>query len=553
MKLIKRVSILSLLFVFFTVGSGSILASEVTGGINEQEVIVAKKNITATAGEFGSITPSGAVSVTSGANQAFTITANQGYHIADVLVDAVSAGALASYEFTNVIADHTISASFAMDTEKTITTGGEETTTVGDTMVIIQAGTIVTGPVDWDGIIHAPVITTTYTEPNPDSGFDSATPVITLDVGAGDTPLTFDKAVKIIFTGQAGKYVGWSRGGVFTKITATCDSATNPTLAAGADCKIDVAGDLIVWTKHFTVYITYTQTPTPTPAAPAPAPASSGGGGGGGGGSSITYCSSVTYKDWGLCVNGFQQRAMLSGTPANCSMTTEQQLAQTRACVAGQVLGEKIALNELTAKVVNSGDEQLNQILADAAVIWSENIDTILNNAGGTKDTGKEKSTADKYIKNLIKALKNLTGQDNNRLNYFITYGTKSAKILGEGERSGALNSYKSAFGKLPASEADWQDLLKIANGRWTSASSTVAEANAKIIFKKIYGREADLTNAKDLMAIKIIAYGLRPAKRNLNSEKAAIKSFKFYFKKNPTTAIDWDAVRAIAYSGATR
>ena len=167
--------------------------------------------------------------------------------------------------------------------------------------------------------------------------------------------------------------------------------------------------------------------------------------------------------------------------------------------------------------------------------------------------TNKEKSNLGRYISSIIKAIKNLTAKDNNRLNYFITYGTKSAKILGEGERSGALNSYKSAFGKLPLSEADWRDLLKIANGRWPSASSTVAEANAKLIFKKIYGREADLTNAREAMALKIIAYGLRPAKRNLNSEKAAIKSFKFYFKKNPISAIDWDAVRAIAYSGATR
>ena len=49
------------------------------------------------------------------------------------------------------------------------------------------------------------------------------------------------------------------------------------------------------------------------------------------------------------------------------------------------------------------------------------------------------------------------------------------------------------------------------------------------------------------------MAYGLRTATRNLNSEKAAIKSFKAIFGKAPTTASDWDAVRAIAYSGAKR
>ena len=49
------------------------------------------------------------------------------------------------------------------------------------------------------------------------------------------------------------------------------------------------------------------------------------------------------------------------------------------------------------------------------------------------------------------------------------------------------------------------------------------------------------------------MAYGLRPAARNLNSEKAGIKNFKAIFGYNPVKATAWDAVRAIAYSGAKR
>ena len=37
------------------------------------------------------------------------------YHVADVLVDGVSVGAVTSYTFTNVTANHTISATFAID------------------------------------------------------------------------------------------------------------------------------------------------------------------------------------------------------------------------------------------------------------------------------------------------------------------------------------------------------------------------------------------------------------------------------------------------------
>lgn len=68
--------------------------------------------ITATAGENGSISPNGSVTVTEGDNQTFTITANSGYHIEDVLVDGKSVGAVSTYTFEDVAANHTITATF---------------------------------------------------------------------------------------------------------------------------------------------------------------------------------------------------------------------------------------------------------------------------------------------------------------------------------------------------------------------------------------------------------------------------------------------------------
>ena len=72
--------------------------------------------ISASAGANGTITPSGAVSVNYGATSAFTITPGAGYHVADVLVDGSSVGAVASYSFTNVLAGHSIAATFAVNT-----------------------------------------------------------------------------------------------------------------------------------------------------------------------------------------------------------------------------------------------------------------------------------------------------------------------------------------------------------------------------------------------------------------------------------------------------
>ncbi|MDE2399781.1 MAG: hypothetical protein KGL67_02110 [Patescibacteria group bacterium] len=74
---------------------------------------IALRTITATAGANGSITPSGSVLVTDGQNQTFAIAAVSGFHVADVLVDGTSVGAVSTYTFTNVIANHTIAASFA--------------------------------------------------------------------------------------------------------------------------------------------------------------------------------------------------------------------------------------------------------------------------------------------------------------------------------------------------------------------------------------------------------------------------------------------------------
>ncbi len=69
--------------------------------------------ITASAGANGTISPSGSVSVNSGTTQSFTITPNSGYAVSGVTVDGSNQGAINTYTFGNVNANHTISATFA--------------------------------------------------------------------------------------------------------------------------------------------------------------------------------------------------------------------------------------------------------------------------------------------------------------------------------------------------------------------------------------------------------------------------------------------------------
>ena len=72
--------------------------------------------ITASAGSNGAISPSGAVSVDHGSSKSFTITPNTNYHIEDVKVDGSSVGVVGTYNFTNVTANHTINATFTINT-----------------------------------------------------------------------------------------------------------------------------------------------------------------------------------------------------------------------------------------------------------------------------------------------------------------------------------------------------------------------------------------------------------------------------------------------------
>ncbi|MDH6365883.1 MULTISPECIES: hypothetical protein [unclassified Breznakia] len=74
--------------------------------------------IQATAGQHGSISPSGEVLVEAGMNASFSFSADTDYEIAKVLVDGIDVGVVESYSFTDVNADHTIEVEFK-EVEKT--------------------------------------------------------------------------------------------------------------------------------------------------------------------------------------------------------------------------------------------------------------------------------------------------------------------------------------------------------------------------------------------------------------------------------------------------
>ncbi len=68
--------------------------------------------ISASAGSHGAISPSGNSTVNSGSNLTYNITPDACYQISDGLVDGISVDSVSSYTFTNISANHSISASF---------------------------------------------------------------------------------------------------------------------------------------------------------------------------------------------------------------------------------------------------------------------------------------------------------------------------------------------------------------------------------------------------------------------------------------------------------
>ena len=73
--------------------------------------------IQATAGENGSVTPAGKITVREGQTQVFTFTPNAGYTVDKVLVDGENVGVVTSYTFKYVTKDHTIEVVFAKSGE----------------------------------------------------------------------------------------------------------------------------------------------------------------------------------------------------------------------------------------------------------------------------------------------------------------------------------------------------------------------------------------------------------------------------------------------------
>jgi hypothetical protein len=378
------------------------------------------------------------------------------------------------------------------------------TTSAGTITVQIPAGTTVTGGAGWNGIINVPTVQLNTAR------IAGGTLQTTVELGFGDIPLTFDNAVRILFPGQAGRLIGYTRGGVFTAITNTCtpsddSQATGNLLPAAGDCKLDVGADLVVWTKHFTSFVTY------TPSSGTNGGGSGGGGGGGGSGATTTTTPPATT------------------TTPTTTTTTQTPFAQE---IDGRVVSVVTDPSDFASLQSLLGVIQDQTQEAKYKLLITQDVKTFFGQDVTFTASSIQVSPTD------LKGLVN-----------FVVYGISFATAnLGAGERRALLRDYFETVGRLPK----WLDIERLAEGMKPidrNLDKEKSQANkALVIFKKITGFKApNFKDAKDDLAWNTMMYRVRFT-RDTAKEKSAIIKFKQKVGRTPSSPLDWAAVRALGY-----
>ncbi|RZJ34903.1 MAG: hypothetical protein EOO51_07970, partial [Flavobacterium sp.] len=195
------------------------------------------------AGTNGTISPSGTMAVVANADQTFTVAPNCGYAVADVFVDGVSQGAITTYTFTNVTANHTISVIFTASVP-TITASGATTFCQGGSVTLTSSSA--TGNV-WSTGATTQSITVTeagaYTvSVNNGSCITAASAPIVVSISAGPaTPTisasgatTFCQGGTVTLTSSAATGNVWSTGATTQSITVSASGSYSVSVNNGS-------------------------------------------------------------------------------------------------------------------------------------------------------------------------------------------------------------------------------------------------------------------------------------------------------------------------------
>jgi hypothetical protein len=184
-------------------------------------------------------------------------------------------------------------------------------------------------------------------------------------------------------------------------------------------------------------------------------------------------------------------------------------------------------------------------------ILQPDNFDSILIAFNLSRDEAKEALSTANLLKDTKEFKLTLTNNQKTVLSNFITYNIPKSTIdLSSDERRAVLRDY---FDTVKKSNVDWQDIGKVTSGQ-KPLNRNLDNEKLQVgkvlgLFKKIVGHLPDFKNNNEDLAWNTLMYRIR-FERDLNKEAAAIVKFKKVLKYQPTTPLDWSAVRMMAYTG---
>ncbi len=208
-------------------------------------------------------------------------------------------------------------------------------------IVNIPATKIQSTNTSWDGTISTPIVTIVSI---PSIEGKTRTQGIAIKVGFEGGSLLFSEAVKLTFPGESGKKVAYLlNDGVFNEISTLCSvnsqNWADSNLAVNGECFFDDGNDIIIWTKHFTEFLTYLETSKPK---------------------SSNYdgvcVTTWSCSEWSECVNG--QKTRDCNYPNNFCMPNYAKPIEFEECVSPKLV-ESIQLNNNQEK-----NDELDKIRA---------------------------------------------------------------------------------------------------------------------------------------------------------------------------------------------
>ncbi len=276
------------------------------------------------------------------------------------------------------------------------TLGGEifvlSNTSKGWILITLQTNTTLISTINWSGIINLPrVKPSSNISVSPDHGKQITAISDVIEIGSDELKILLDRAARIVLSGEAGKDLGYYRANQFSTIKTVC---VNDSIEAGnslsveGSCRFNNGIDLVIWTKHFTRFVTYTQEDLPQNSD---SPSSSGSVGDG---DRTYYCqSNWTCTDWTECSeNGIHTRICTDSKKCKSTKAPEQ----VKTCSFTKTSSENETITE-------SNSSQSNNSVSTAEDTKSSNQENL--NSQVSAENQKEKSNLITYAVVILSAV----------------------------------------------------------------------------------------------------------------------------------------------------